>query len=333
MPRQARLDAPGTLHHIMGRGIEGVKIFRNTRDRKDFLERLRDLYQEGRIFVYAWALIPNHFHLLVRTGNRDISFSMRKLLTGYVVNFNKRHKRYGHLFQNRYKSIVCEDDPYLLELTRYIHLNPLRAGLVDDLEGLTIYPWSGHSVIMGGVKQEWQDTNTILAYFGQNRHRAIQKYETFISEGVSQGKRSDLTGGGLVRSMGGWFQVVSLRRKGERVVFDQRVLGSGEFIKTVYLEAAKKERETLRLSSLQVDLATLGKEFSTREEINEKDLRSGKKMRNIVKVRRIFCQLAVNRKGYSGAEVARFLGISTSAVNRMAVALEMPEVDQYSKLF
>lgn len=333
MPRQARLDAPGTLHHIMGRGIEGVKIFRNTRDRKDFLGRLGDLCRAGHIFVYAWALIPNHFHLLVRTGNRDISFGMRKLLTGYVVNFNRRHKRYGHLFQNRYKSIVCENDPYLLELTRYIHLNPLRAGLVDDLEGLTIYPWSGHSVIMGGVKQEWQDTNTILAYFSQNRHRAVQKYETFIREGVSQGKRLDLTGGGLVRSMGGWFHVVSLRRKGERVVFDQRVLGSGEFIKTIYLEAAKKERETLRLSAHQVDLTNLCKEFSAKEGIKEKDLKSGKRMRNVVKARRIFCQLAVNRMGYSGAEVARFLGISTSAVNRMAVGLEVPEVNQYSKLF
>ena len=138
MPRQARLDAPGTLHHIMGRGIEGIKIFRNRVDRKDFIDRLAALCRAGNIRVYAWALMPNHFHLLVRTEGRPISYSMRKLLTGYVVNFNKRHKRFGHLFQNRYKSIVCEDDPYLLELTRYIHLNPLRAGLVKNLEELDV---------------------------------------------------------------------------------------------------------------------------------------------------------------------------------------------------
>jgi REP element-mobilizing transposase RayT len=116
------------LHHVIGRGIELLKIFRNEGDKKDFVSRVADLCQAGFWIVYAWALMGSHFHLLVRTGNRPLAKSMRKLLTGYVVNFNRRHKRYGHLFQNRYKSIVCEDDPYLLELTRYIHLNPVRAG-------------------------------------------------------------------------------------------------------------------------------------------------------------------------------------------------------------
>ena len=111
MARQPRLDAPGALHHIMGRGIERTRIFRTDQDREDFLNRLADLCIDGDLIVYAWALMPNHFHLLVRTGRQSISKSMRKLLTGYVVNFNLRHKRYGHLFQNRYKSIICEDDP------------------------------------------------------------------------------------------------------------------------------------------------------------------------------------------------------------------------------
>ena len=141
MPRQPRLDAPGALHHVMGRGIERTNIFRTDRDRHDFLNRLRDLCQDGNLIVYAWSILSSHFHLLVRTGRQPISRSMKKLLTGYVVNFNLRHKRTGHLFQNRYKSILCEDDPYLLELTRYIHLNPLRAGMVGDLEGLKNYPF------------------------------------------------------------------------------------------------------------------------------------------------------------------------------------------------
>jgi hypothetical protein len=94
--------------------------------------------------------MPNHFHLLVRTGTRPLSQSMKRLLTGYVVNFNRRHKRYGHLFQNRYKSIICEEDPYLLELTRYIHLNPVRGGLVPRLRDLRRYPWTGHAAILGG---------------------------------------------------------------------------------------------------------------------------------------------------------------------------------------
>ena len=148
MARQPRLDAPGALHHIIGRGIERTNIFRTDQDRDDFLNRLANQCLEKNIVVYAWSLLSNHFHLLVRTGRYPLSEVMKKLLTGYVVNFNLRHKRTGHLFQNRYKSIICEDDPYLLELTRYIHLNPLRAGLVGSLKELGYYRWSGHSAIM-----------------------------------------------------------------------------------------------------------------------------------------------------------------------------------------
>lgn len=115
------MDAPGTLHHVMGRGIERTKIFRNQKDQGDFLARLAELCRNENLIVYAWALMPSHFHILARTGRLPLSTSMRKLLTGYVINFNKRHRRTGHLFQNWYKSIVCEDDPYLLELTTYSH--------------------------------------------------------------------------------------------------------------------------------------------------------------------------------------------------------------------
>lgn len=134
MPRQARLDAPGILQHVMARGIERRKIFANDKDRTSFLERLTVILEETQTQCYAWALIPNHFHLLLRTGSTPLSKVMRRLMTGYAMNFNKRYKRTGHLFQNRYKSVVCEEDPYLLELIRYIHLNPLRAKLVQDLE-------------------------------------------------------------------------------------------------------------------------------------------------------------------------------------------------------
>jgi len=99
--------------------------------------------------VYAWSIMPNHFHILCKTKKRPLSFSMRKLLTGYAVNFNKRHRRHGHLFQNRYKSIVCQEDAYLAELVRYIHLNLLRGGVVKDLRELRDYPWSGHFALMG----------------------------------------------------------------------------------------------------------------------------------------------------------------------------------------
>ncbi len=152
MPRQPRLDAPGLLQHVMARGIERRKLFRDDKDRKSFLERFAIILEETQTQCYAWALIPNHFHILLRTGPTPLSKVMRRLMTGYAVTFNKRHKRSGHLFQNRYKSVICEEDPYLLELIRYIHLNPLRAKLVQDLNELDRYPWTGHSAILGRRK-------------------------------------------------------------------------------------------------------------------------------------------------------------------------------------
>ena len=152
MPRQPRLNAPGALQHVMARGIERRKIFRDDKDRVSFLERLALILEETQTQCYAWALIPNHFHILLRNGPTPLSKVMRRLMTGYAVTFNGRHKRRGHLFQNRYKSVICEEDPYLLELIRYIHLNPLRAKLVHDLKGLDKYPWTGHSAILGRGK-------------------------------------------------------------------------------------------------------------------------------------------------------------------------------------
>lgn len=331
MPRQPRLDAPDTLHHVIGRGIERTRIFQTDTDRADFVNRLAVLCRKGHLGVYAWALMPNHFHLLVRTGTQPLAQSMKRLLTGYVVNFNRRHKRTGHLFQNRYKSIVIEEDPYLLELTRYIHLNPVRGGLLHRLRELRKYPWTGHSAILGVVDRAWQDTATVLAAFGRKRRQAVQRYEAFVREGLAQGRRPDLVGGGLVRSLGGWAQVLSLRRKGSKEATDARILGSGEFVEHLLREAASREKETLRLARKTIDLVALGRGIVAKEGVAEGELRSGVRTREVVRIRRLFCQLAVRGMGYSGAEVARFLGVTASAVNRLAVSPELPEVKQYLK--
>lgn len=332
MPRQPRLDAPGALHHVMGRGIERTNLFRTDADRGDFVDRLAQLCLEGSLVVYAWSLLSNHFHLLVRTGRQPISRSMKKLLTGYVVNFNLRHKRSGHLFQNRYKSIICEEDPYLLELSRYIHLNPVRAGMVRDVEQLRDYRWSGHSAIMGRVKQQWQDVNTILAYFGKGK-KAVEKYEEFVKEGAVQGRRPELVGGGLLRSQGGWSQVLSLRRKGIKVGSDERILGGDEFIQRLMSEAEERERETLRLGRKVPDLQTLAKRITKGEAIEESELRSGMRTREMVRARRLFCQLAIGRMGYPGAEVARFLGVTTSSANRLASSEKVAHLTKYVNMF
>jgi putative transposase len=329
MPRQPRLDAPGTLHHVIGRGIEGSKIFRNRGDREDFLGRLAKLCEDKAWSVCAWALLDTHFHILVRSGNQSLSHCMRRLLTGYVVNFNRRHKRYGHLFQNRYKSILCEEDPYLLELTRYIHLNPLRAGIVKNLKELRFYAWSGHSALMGKQKRKWQDVGTVLAYFGRRKKRAIAGYENYVREGIERGRRPELVGGGLIRSLGGWSQVLSLRRRGEGMASDERILGSGGFIEQVLSEAEEKAKQMLGWKGRVADLQTLLSRKSKKEGVEGQKVRGGDRKGPVVGARKVFCQVAVNRLGYSGAAVARFLGVTTSLVNRYASSEEVGNLDQY----
>ena len=135
MPRKARIDAPGALHHIVIRGIEGTAIFKDDQDRQDFLDRLCVLLQETVTPCYAWAMMTNHVHLLVRTGQVAVTSVMRRLLIAYAVRFNRRHRRYGHLSQNRGNSILCEQDRYLRQLVTDFHLNPVRAGIVADDSG------------------------------------------------------------------------------------------------------------------------------------------------------------------------------------------------------
>ena len=136
MPRQARLDFPGALHHIMVRGINKSAIFNDNQDRSRFLERLGQNLIKTQSAVYAWVLLETHIHLLVRSGGPGISALMRKLLTWYAQYYNRRHRRTGHLFENRYKSILCDEETYLLALVRYIHLNPIRAKVVKTMKEL-----------------------------------------------------------------------------------------------------------------------------------------------------------------------------------------------------
>ena len=223
MPRKARIDSVGAIHHIIIRGIERKKIFRNDADRENFIERLGKIITETKTACFGWSFIPNHAHLLLRTGLVSISTVMRRLLTGYAVSFNRKYRRHGQLFQNRYKSVLCQEDLYLKELVRYIHLNPLRAGLVSDMKALNGYHWCGHSAIMGKVSRDWQNTEYILRYFDDIKASARRRYHRFVQEGVSQGKRSDITGGGLIRSLGGWQQAKAMRRAGIRYKGDERI--------------------------------------------------------------------------------------------------------------
>jgi len=311
MPRGPRLDLAGALHHVMVRGLNRQTIFAGDVDRQDFIRRLERVCQATGLHVLAWALLPNHLHLLVRTGYRPLSTAMRRLLTGYAVAFNHRHHRTGHLFQNRYKSILVEEEPYLLELVRYIHLNPIRTGEAPDMRSLDGYPWAGHSTLMGTTSRPWQDTAAVLSRFGSRFRRARRDYRKFVEEGLARGRRPELQGGGLIRSAGGWDAVETLRRGREAWSADERILGGTEFVLQVAQAAGRVESPLKPSPGL---LSALIERAAGEYDVSTVECCGGSRRRQVVSARRAISFLATELLGFPVATVARALNISAQAV-------------------
>lgn len=323
MPRGPRLDTPGALHHVMVRGLERHLIFRDARDRAEFLSRLSAVHERTGLGILAWALLPNHFHLLVRspqgagraTPRPGLSTAMRQLLTGYAGAFNRRHRRVGPLVQGRYKSVLVEEESYLLELVRYLHLNPLRAGVVKDLAALDRYPWSGHSALMRRVARPWQATGEVLEQFGPTPQRARARLREFMAAGVSQGRRPELQGGGLRRSAGGWEAVALLRRGREQWAADERILGSGPFVEQILRESAPPAPRFPRaqaVAALPEVLKTCAAAFA----VDPGEVYGGSRRRPVAQVRAAISYLAVTHLGLSAAAVAAALGVTPAVVLR-----------------
>ena len=317
MPRQARIDIPGALHHIICRGIERRRLFQDDKDRDDFLGRLGDILRETTTPCLAWALIPNHFHLLLVTGAVPIATVMRRLLTGYAVTHHRRHQRHGHLFQNRYKSILCQEEPYLLELVRYIHLNPVRAQIVTDLEELEGYRYSGHSAVMGKEQNNWQDTGRVLALFANRRSAARDGYRQFVEEGIGMGRRPELTGGGFIRSAGGWMALKSGQAAGGgRTKSDERILGEGEFVESVLKEADETIERRQWLQAQGYDFQKVVSRAGELSGMNAEEVIKPGKQPQRAKARSLVCYWAVLELGLVGTSVAKMLGMSQSAVSK-----------------
>ena len=316
MPRQARLDVPGALHHIIVRGINRYAIFKGDQDKVRFLDRLSQNISEGHFFIYAWVLMENHIHLLFRSGTQGISAVMRKLLTWYAQYYNRRHRRTGHLFENRYKSILCDEEAYLIVLVRYIHLNPVRANIITTIKALDHYPWSGHSVIMGNNKQQWMDTDHVLSYFSTKPRAARNAYRRFVEEGMSMGRSDDLTGGGLIRSHGGWSQVIAMRRRGQKEESDERILGDGDFVQAILQEAEERQLRQLKVCRSGGTIAAIIDEECARTKISPQEVTSGSRRSAVSRVRALIAYRSREELGLSAAEIARHLGVATSSITR-----------------
>ncbi len=312
MPRKARIDTPGTLQHVIARGIERCDIFTDDADCDDFLERLGRILMDSQTSCYAWSLVGNHFHLLLKSGSVPIATVMRRLLTGYAIRFNRRHGRTGHLFQNRYKSIICQEDLYLKELMRYIHLNPLRAGIVKGLDELDSHPHSGHSAIMGNRKRKWQSQSVLsaLSLFDPWINVAREAYRDYMAAGIDQGKRPDLVGGGLIRSAGGWDAVKSARRQNVVCRGDERILGDGDFVASVLEETRESMGKQSKLKAHGVNIDSLIQLAGRLVSLSSEQILGPNKSRDKVKARRLICYWGTKELCFSMTEMAAVLRIS-----------------------
>jgi REP-associated tyrosine transposase len=279
MPRHPRVHAEGLLYHVMARGNDGQKIFLGESDYQAFIEALRTVRQRYPFFLYAYVLMPNHFHLLLEVHRFPTARILQSLLTGYARRFNKIHRRRGHLFEGRYKAIVCDRDSYLLELVRYIHLNPVRAKMVKRPGK---WQWSGHSEYLGTENRGLIDSGPVM---GQLRTAA--RYEAFIRDGAKVNYRAE------------W-------HPGDGAPF----LGPERFVKKIAIESVAPP------SSRRATLKDLLRSVAAKSGLSPEILLRKGRLGSIVNARDRFIRDAVFQQGYLSSQVAAFLDCHPSNISR-----------------
>ena len=238
------------------------------------------------------------FHIIAGTGDMDIYFK---------IDINP--------FCVRSQIRLWRKEPYLLELVRYIHLNPLRAKIVKSLKGLDKYRFCGHSALMGKYQRDFQDTDYVLRLFGKNVSAARKAYRAYVQKGISQGRRPELVGGGLIRSAGGWAAVKAMRRAQDRMKGDERILGDGEFTQSVLDEAKERLKERFRLQAQGYDLDKVTQRVSSELKIDPDQVWASGKHPITVKARSLLCYWAVRKLGYSATALSKKLGVSQPSVS------------------
>jgi putative transposase len=306
MPRQRRIVVPGEIHHVMARGLDGIEIFHKREDYCFFIQNLSKLLQESSCRCYAWVLMANHYHLVVRPLKGELSRFMLRLNMRYARYFNRQYKRRGYLFQDRFKSIATQEYWYFRELIRYVHLNPLRAGIVSSLSKLVQYPWSGHRAIMGVETNLWQSVDEVLSRFGIQRESAIDAYLQFLREWTGIENDQPLYHA-IIRP--GISEEASANA-------DDRILGEASFVlsakKRAEIEIGEYTQRIKNRPNLDAIAETVSKEFKMNvEEIFIRD-----KMNCHSKLRSRFCTLARKHYGYSLSQIGAYLNITAGSVSR-----------------
>lgn len=278
MPRKPRIEFEGAFYHVIARGNQKQKIFKETPDYDKYHQFLTIYKNRYHYALYAYILMRNHVHLLIETKEIPLSKIMQGINQSYTLYFNRKYRQVGHLFQGRYKAILCDRDEYLLSLLKYIHNNPVRAKIAETLDQ---YRWSSHLAYMGKSNPlSLVNTDHVLAMFSKNKARSRELYGDFMR------------------------QEDTLKKEEVYATIDQRLQGNEEFIDQIQQRvegAIKKERKKKEFSFFQISGVVQKSYGVTREQLHSRS-----KEQQIMIARRIFAQTA-KIYGYAGKEIAEYL--------------------------
>lgn len=280
MPRRPREDIEGCLYHVIARGNDRRKIFLDDSDYRFYLEKIRFYAEKYDLTFHACCLMPNHVHFLVRRGKVPLSKFMQGLQLSITTHFNKKYNKVGHLFQGRYKAILCDEEAYFLELVRYIHLNPIRAKIVSRLND---YRWNSHHAFRGRKEWDFIATEFVLAQTG-----GLKNYLRFMNDGVEEGYREDL-----------------------HDVKEQLYLGDSRFV-----EKVESLAHTPAFPVWNVSLSELAHEVEKHCQLNEGSLRSPSRSRGLTLARNWLLYLNHSLAKFSHRELSVFLGRDPSRISR-----------------
>jgi putative transposase len=307
MPRKARLNQPGLTHHIMARTFNELLLFGDDADRTFYLSCLSRRIKETGFICYAWVLMDTHVHLLMRTTEKPLWQVMKPLNCDYAHYYNKKYNRRGPLFSDRYKSIATQDQYYLEHLIRYIHLNPIRAGICKTVRHLDRYPWSGHRAIMENANNGFQEVNQVLRRFGKTTGEAQKKYREFIKDGVGVSSEEEFLSAVRASNTG--------RRGKDASHF--WVIGDAAFQKSVFKKDTQNRLTLARYKKEGISLEDVLKKTARKTEVNEKLILCKSKRTPQAAARMIFCYLA-RELGFPTRETGTFLGVQQAAVSNAA---------------
>jgi putative transposase len=311
MPRKARLNVPGTVCHVMARCLRSESLFRDDDDRSFFLRLFSSSLSQTGYRCYAWVLMNNHYHFVVRTSSLELWHLMKPLNTHYAAYHKKRYGRMGPLFLDRYKSIVTQDQNYVQELVRYVHLNPIRAGICKDLNTLAVYPWSGHGALMGRFCHTFQDTQTVINRFGESVEQSRERYRAYLKEGIERDLSEDVLVRLVRNSNAG---VESGRSVGCWIIGDQ------SFIKNAI---AQSDLERLRISRFEHEgksLDRLAEKVAMHMGVGKARIRIRSRGGKESEARKVFVFAAVKEYHAPSRVVAEYCGVGQAAISALAKA-------------